>query len=212
MEGLANPPLRITAACWRALGPPQQPSAYGLTLDQGQTELVALLEHSGARALRAAGLPPPGRTPLPHVTLLRLRRRERGQCWGPMQAWMASAPLPPQALSLERLELWTWAEDRRLGLFRQVRCRALNEEAAEQPWQPTGVPIRLENRPAMLPASKPPDSPIRRFHGATGAGGSRNSKLASLGRLFRQMHRLATASGNDTQMEVADDHNVCCQA
>jgi len=125
IEVLASPPLRITAGGWRALGPLRQPSAYGITLAQGHVELVTLLEQWGVRALQAAGLPPPGRPPLPHVTLLRPRRREAGQWWGPMLTWMASAPLPPGALMLERLELWTWAEDRRRRLFRQVRCRSL---------------------------------------------------------------------------------------
>lgn len=125
LEGFASPPLRITAACWRALGPPRQPSAYGLTLDQGQSELVALLEHWGARALRAAGLPPPGRPPLPHVTLLRPRRREAPLWRDPMLAWMPSAPLPRQAPLLADLALWTWSEDRSRRLFRQVRCRSL---------------------------------------------------------------------------------------
>lgn len=125
LEPLATAPLRIAAGSWRALGSARQPSAYGLTLAEGHPVLVALLADWGGRALRAAGLSPPRRDPLPHVTLLRPRRREAGQWQGPMRVWMQSAPLPQQAPWLAELALWTWSEDRSQRLFRPVRRRAL---------------------------------------------------------------------------------------
>lgn len=125
LEGLGSPPMRIAAGGWRALGPPHQPSAYGLTLAEGHAALVELLTHWGGQALQAAALPPPSRSPLPHVTLLRPCRREALQWRGPMQDWMASAPLPSQLLTLAELGLWTWSRDRSQRLFELVRCRQL---------------------------------------------------------------------------------------
>lgn len=125
LEPLRTPVIPIAAGGWRALGPPRQPSAYGLTLAQGHEALVDLLASWGARALQAAALPPPPRPPLPHVTLLRPRRREAQQWREPMQAWMAAAPLPPQVLTLAELGLWTWSPDRSQRLFAMVRRRPL---------------------------------------------------------------------------------------
>lgn len=125
VASLRHPPIRISAAGWRALGPPRQPSAYGVTLGEGHHLLVALLASWGEPALRAAGLPPASRPPLPHVTLLRPRRREAPHWQEPMQAWMATAPLPPASVRLEQLALWTWNQDRSQRLFAPFRRRAL---------------------------------------------------------------------------------------
>lgn len=122
---LTHPPLTVTAGAWRALGRPQQPSAYGLTLAQGERRLVALLRAWGGLALQAAGCPPESRPPLPHVTLLRPRRREAAQLQPLMAAWMAAAALPPSGAELQELALYTWAPDRRQRLFQPVDRRAL---------------------------------------------------------------------------------------
>jgi 2'-5' RNA ligase len=125
VECLRQPPIRIAAAGWRALGPPRQPSAYGVSLSEGHGVLVDLLAVWGGRALQAADQPPASRPPLPHVTLLRPRRREAPHWQGPMHAWMATAPLPPAAVRLEELALWTWSQDRSQRLFAPVCRRGL---------------------------------------------------------------------------------------
>ena len=123
---LASAAPSVSAGSWRAFGPAQQPSAYGLLLDQGRVELERLLAHWGAVALEAAGCAASRRPPLPHVTLLRPKRRESAQWMQPMQAWMAKAPLPSQSLRLEHLALYTWSRDRSERLFRIVHQRPLD--------------------------------------------------------------------------------------
>lgn len=134
IEGLVQPPIAIRAGGWRALGPLDRPSAYGLSLSQGHQELAALLQHGGARALAAAGCPAERRAPLPHCTLLRPPRREAAQWREPMARWLASAPLPEAPAVLQKLALYTWAADRRVQLFERVCERVLLPPAwAETP-------------------------------------------------------------------------------
>lgn len=117
--------LSVQAGGWRALGPPRQPSAYGLTLAAGHQELSDLLHRCQPPALAAAGRALPVGPPLPHVTLLRPHRRQAEQWITPMRAWMHAAPLPPATAQLQELALWTWAPDRRERLFQIVRRRPL---------------------------------------------------------------------------------------
>ena len=117
--------IPIRAGRWRALGSPRQPSAYGLTLAQGHRSLCALLQRWEPLARRAAGLTPSSRPPLPHVTLLRPRRRDAPQVAAPMLSWMAQAPLPPGRVLLQELALWTWDSERRERLFQITARRPL---------------------------------------------------------------------------------------
>jgi len=127
-QALCDQPLAallVSAGGWRGLGPSRQPSAYGLTFAQGRQPLEQLLVQAGGRALQAAGCPPSAHAPLPHITLLRPRRREAAQWCEPMQQWMQTAPLPPEPALLQELALYTWSEDRRERLFQIVRSRPL---------------------------------------------------------------------------------------
>jgi len=134
LDGLGHPPIAVRAAGWRALGSPEAPSAYGLTLAEGHAELCGLLRGWGALALAAAGAPPERRPPLPHLTLLRPPRRQAADLRAPMAAWMATAPLPQPPVLLRHLALYTWAEDRCERLFRIVRNRTLvSPPGAESP-------------------------------------------------------------------------------
>lgn len=117
--------IPIGAAGWRALGPVQQPSAYGVTFAEGHRELCALLQHWQPLARAAAGLPPAARPPLPHVTLLRPQRREAPLLREPMRAWMMQAPIPQGVTLLQELALWTWDPDRRERRFRITARRSL---------------------------------------------------------------------------------------
>jgi 2'-5' RNA ligase len=126
-------PIPIRAGGWRALGPVMAPSAYGLTLAEGQAELSRLLGDWGARALVAAGCRPERRAPLPHLTLLRPPRRQAAALRQPMAAWMAAAPLPAEPALLSQLALYTWADDRRQRLFRIIRSRCLASPPPPEP-------------------------------------------------------------------------------
>ncbi|MFM7313881.1 MAG: hypothetical protein ACKO0M_12070, partial [Cyanobium sp.] len=66
--------------------------------------------------------------PLPHLTLLRPRRRDARDWIGPMRLWMAQAPLPAGIAVLQELALWTWDGERRDRLFRMEARRPLSPE------------------------------------------------------------------------------------
>jgi 2'-5' RNA ligase len=117
--------IPIRAGRWRALGSPRQPSAYGLSFAEGHRELCDLQGQWEHLARQAAGLAPPMRPPLPHVTLLRPRRREAAEAIAPMRAWMAQAPLPDSPALLQELALYTWDPERRERLFRITARRPL---------------------------------------------------------------------------------------
>jgi 2'-5' RNA ligase len=125
LSGLQVSPIPIRAGGWRALGPARQPSAYGLTLAEGHAPLCALLQRWESVAHEAAGLRPSVRPPLPHLTLLRPKRREAARVLEPMRAWMAQAPLPQGAALLQELALYTWDPERRERLFRVTHRRPL---------------------------------------------------------------------------------------
>lgn len=125
LAGLQVGAIPIRAGGWRALGSAHRPSAYGLTLAEGHAPLCALLQRWEPLAREAAGLVPSARPPLPHVTLLRPRRREAPLVFEPMRAWMAQAPLPAGTVLLQELALWTWDPERRERLFRITARRPL---------------------------------------------------------------------------------------
>jgi 2'-5' RNA ligase len=125
LSGLQVSPISIRAGSWRALGPARQPSAYGLTFAEGHAPLCALLQRWEPVAREAAGLRPSARPPLPHVTLLRPKRRGAAQALEPMRDWMAQAPLPEGAALLQELALYTWDPERRERLFQITARRPL---------------------------------------------------------------------------------------
>ena len=117
--------ISVRAGGWRALGSPRQPSAYGLTFVEGHLELCALLRQWEPLAREAAGLAPCSRPPLPHVTLLRPRRRDAAAAIALMRQWMAQAPLPAAEAVLQELALYTWDPERRERLFQITARRPL---------------------------------------------------------------------------------------
>lgn len=135
LAGRRVAPIAIKAAAWQALGPPGRPSAYGFTLADGREATAALLSDWGAAALEAAGLASASRRTLPHVTLLRPRRREAEALQAPMRAWMAAAQLPPETALLSELALYTWAEARTQRLFRIQQRRPLAGGGGGTDWE-----------------------------------------------------------------------------
>jgi 2'-5' RNA ligase len=137
LVGLRHAPVDATAAAWRAMGPRDRPSAYAITLARGHGPAADLIASWGDRALIAAGLPPAGRRPLPHITLARPPRRRAAALRQPMRIWMGQAPLPGAPFRLETLALYTWSKDRAERLFRIVAERPLDSpESSTSPCRP----------------------------------------------------------------------------
>jgi 2'-5' RNA ligase len=122
---LRHPPIGITAGSWRGFGPRRSPSAFGLTLAEGHPQLVELIRGWRHPILRAAGRPPDGREPLPHITLARPPRRSGPAQRARILRLLQDQPLPSGRVDLATLALFTWAADRRARQFRVVASRPL---------------------------------------------------------------------------------------
>ena len=137
LAALRSPALTITAGPWRAFGSPRRPSAYGVSVEQGNAALKALMQHwaplaqgaaapasssaapgstAPARATDAVAVAAPSgrRTPqlptLPHITLARPQRQQPPAAAGTssLAAWLASARSPGGPARLEELALYRW--------------------------------------------------------------------------------------------------------
>ncbi|MGB5134754.1 MAG: 2'-5' RNA ligase family protein [Prochlorococcaceae cyanobacterium] len=134
LAALSSEPLRARAGAWRAFGPKEAPSAYGLTLAQGHEQAARLIGLWGAKARRAAGLTPERRVPLPHVTVARSGRRQAAALRSPMERWMATAAPPAGDALLSELGLYTWHRQRGTPgapLFELAARRLLEARGAE---------------------------------------------------------------------------------
>ena len=77
--------------------------------------------------LEAAGCRPDRRPALPHVTLARPGRKDARKLAPVMHQWMATAPVPQSHAVLNKIALYTWAEDRSTRLFQVVAEQELGE-------------------------------------------------------------------------------------
>lgn len=115
----------VAARGWRALGPPQRPSAYGLIVDEANDTLAAWIAQHRDAIRAAAGLEAERRPALPHVTLGRPPRRGGQAIRERAERWLAAAAVPDWQFRLDRLALYTWSNDRRSRLFARVaECAA----------------------------------------------------------------------------------------
>lgn len=125
LASLRHPPALARAGAWRALGSPQRPSAWGLTLAEGRQAVADLIDRGRPLALEAAGCAPERREPLPHVTLLRPGRRDAPGHRAWMAERLARLPLPPLPARLARLALYTAAPPGTEQRYRIVVHRSL---------------------------------------------------------------------------------------
>jgi 2'-5' RNA ligase len=113
--------ITAEAGSWRAMGRPERPSAYVLTLGQGAQLAAGLIERWRPLLLEAAGQLEGHRHVLPHITLARPRRRldpdEAVATHDAMTAWMRATPVSPGNFALQEVGLYRWAEDRSQRLF-----------------------------------------------------------------------------------------------
>ena len=107
------------------MGKPRQYSALALELEAGRGAVADAIGRWRGPMFKAADARPERRPPLPHCTVCRPSRRaseaerQAGLDWA-----RGVAPLGVP-LRLDRLTLYTWAENRHAGLFRAVEERAL---------------------------------------------------------------------------------------
>jgi 2'-5' RNA ligase len=103
-----------------ALGRPDRPSAFGFDLGEGGEAVAAAIHQWRDPLRRAAGLAPEQREPRPHLTLARPPRRGGAVIRARAQAWAQRYRAPRARLTLDRIALYTWADDRRIRPFQTV--------------------------------------------------------------------------------------------
>jgi len=125
MDRVAAAPLHIRLGALLALPSPKRPSAFSFSVTQGAEAATGLIGDWRESLWAAAGARADTRPPLAHITVARPIRKfgPRGQREG--MDWMRGVAPPDGLLIIDRLALYTWAEDRRLRQFQIVHQRPL---------------------------------------------------------------------------------------
>lgn len=115
------PPLTAVTGARAAFGNPRRPSAHGLELDSEADDAVArFIETWRNVLLEAAGRPFENRSIRPHVTLGRPPRRPAETIRERAGRWLDERQ-PAVPLRLDRIALYTRADDRRERQFVRIR-------------------------------------------------------------------------------------------
>jgi len=113
----------VTLGGLKALGNPRRPSALAVVVRDGFDQAAALIGALRGPMVAAAGARADTRPPLPHITVARIGRKASGRQRRDALAWVeAKAPIGAE-VTLDRIGLYTWAEDRRLRQFRAIEER-----------------------------------------------------------------------------------------
>ncbi len=120
-------PVSYTFGQMEPFGNPDRPSAYAFTLDRGRDQVVDYMhEHTNA-LLEIAGKEKESRAPRPHVTIARPPRRASDELRAEGLAWLEQVEPPATLLQIDKVALFTWADDRKRQQFKIVRSRVLQE-------------------------------------------------------------------------------------
>lgn len=130
---LALGPIEVTLGAVVAMGPAARYSALSALLEAGRAEVERAIGACRERAWTAAGAAHESRPPKAHVTLARPDRRasERDRRAG--LAWADALCIEPSAITIDRVALYTWSEDRAdrgAPMFRVAREAALVAQRA----------------------------------------------------------------------------------
>ena len=102
------------------MGNPRRPSALSLLVSGGHDEAVAIIESLRPVMWRAAEAERDTRPALPHVTVARPPRRATATERRVAVEWAERKPRLGEILTIDRLCLYTWSDDRRARQFRVV--------------------------------------------------------------------------------------------
>ncbi|MBX7208133.1 MAG: hypothetical protein K1X78_07475 [Verrucomicrobiaceae bacterium] len=120
LDALPLPDFLLRTAGLLLLPSVRRCSAVALALDDGGP-LHDYMKQCHAPLMRAAGLEPDTREPLPHFTFARPgNQARRASRWMPNDA----VPLPATEIHLHRLAIYGWADDRSARQFKILHERA----------------------------------------------------------------------------------------
>lgn len=107
------------------LGSKRRPSAFSALPISGRRELEHAMASVRAAMWQTAGARSDDRPALAHVTIARPTRKASHEQVHDAAAWAKQLDLGRPRVRIERVALYTWAEDRAQSLFRVVDERAL---------------------------------------------------------------------------------------
>lgn len=118
-------PTPVTLGEVVPLGPPDRYSALSALLVQGRWEIEAAIATARKPVCAVANVDEDPRPPKAHVTLARPKRRASEEERQGALRWASEIRLAAASLMLDRVALYTWADDRKETLFTIVRTRQL---------------------------------------------------------------------------------------
>lgn len=120
MKTLIGSPLTITLGGVRALPSPRKASAFCLEIDMGHQVVCDWMASWRSPLITGGRGRQDKRPPLPHITIARPLRKagEKGREEG--LAWLRGLEIPETQIFIDRLALYTWAENRDERLFQIV--------------------------------------------------------------------------------------------
>ncbi len=124
--GLRADPLVVRLSGLEPMGNPRRPTALSVVLGDGAERTGALIASVKGAALEAAGAPADRYGIHPHITVLRPPRRATDEDRRVAVAWAKTVAPLDVAVTLDRVALYTWSEDRRTRKFRVVREHAFS--------------------------------------------------------------------------------------
>ncbi len=112
--------LTVSLGAVAPMGNPRRPSALSVLLEHGQQEVAARIGEIRQPIWQAAEARPDDRPPKPHITIARPTRSASSAQRRRAIAWAESLAPAQVELTLDRIALYTWAQDRRERQFRIV--------------------------------------------------------------------------------------------
>lgn len=113
-------PMTVTLGEIVPMGNPKRPSALSVVIAEGAAPVAELIGALRPEAWSAADARPDDRPPRPHITVARPRRKASGAERKAAIRWATDQPPVKADVTLDRVALLTWAEDRRARQFRAV--------------------------------------------------------------------------------------------
>lgn len=120
IDTISFTPFTITFDQLTTFPPERRPTVVSFTLREGYDETCGLIRRWREPLLTAGHARPDTREPLPHVTVARIHRDAGYREIEDISAWAFSRTVPPVSVAIDRVALYTWADDRRERQFKVI--------------------------------------------------------------------------------------------
>ncbi|MFK7848556.1 MAG: 2'-5' RNA ligase family protein [Rhodothermales bacterium] len=126
MKERVFPAFGVSLGPMELFGDPDKPSAYALTLEKGRENAISCMQTHRDHLLSVAGSSPEKYKPRPHITIARPPRSASDTLRLAGESWALSVTPPDTQFNLDKLALYTWADDRSVQQFKIVSTLKLD--------------------------------------------------------------------------------------